>query len=109
MNERNSIALALAYKRARAKKLKIKEIGLTTDITEDEINILVKKFAEAKAEREGKQAKDLYRGQRIYIAGLIEFAAIKSGEEAIDYEYQNAFADAASQSEHVIDLNKLWE
>ena len=42
MVDKNAHALSMAYRRALAKSLKIKELGITPDMTEDQIDGQVK-------------------------------------------------------------------
>ena len=65
MTDKNEQALAMAYKRAVAKSLKIKELEITPDMSEEDIDAMVKFCAEAKAEKEGTEDwKQYLKGQR---------------------------------------------
>lgn len=108
MDGKNAQATTLAFKRARSRSLKIKELGITPEITEDETNALIETLAKAKAVKEGSEDDTEYiRGQRIYVEGLIALAKLPTAQERIDYEYHNAFADVAKEEEMVQDLDAI--
>ena len=106
MDDKNPQAMALGFKRARAKTLKIKELGITSEMSEDAVDELVKKLAELKAEAELGDWKKYVKGQRWYIEDLIEFSKLK-GRERLDYEYKQAFPDTADEDEMLDALEHL--
>ena len=53
MTGKNEQALAMAFRRALAMSAKIKELEITPDMSEDDVDGMVKFLAEAKAEKEG--------------------------------------------------------
>lgn len=111
MDEKNQEALALAYRRTKAKINKIKELGIKQDMTEKQVDALITKMAKAKAEtpesiQEGKPWTDHVKGQRWYVEDLIEFDKLDV-KEKLDYEYSNSFADTASEDEMLEELEKL--
>ena len=99
MEERNQHALALAFKRARAKSRKIKELGLQPNMSEKSINTIIKALAEAKAEKDGTDFKDEVKGQRWYVEDLLEFAKLKTAQERLDREYDNSICEVAGEDE----------
>ena len=98
MNERNPQALAVAYRRAVAKKLKIKALEIEADIDEAGIDAIIKYLAEAKAEETGKEWTTFVKGQRWYVEDLVKFAGLTT-EEMLEYEYKQAFPDTATENE----------
>jgi hypothetical protein len=107
--KREPKALALAYKRARAKSLKIKELGIHPAMTEAETDALIVKLAKQKAtesEKEGADYKDFVKGQRWYVEDLIAYSA-KSTTERLDFEYEVAFPETATEEEMIAKLEEL--
>lgn len=107
MVDKNSHALAMAYRRALAKSLKIKELGITPDMDEDSIDAQVKFCAELKAEREGVEDwKQFIKGQRWYIEDLVAFSKLDA-QSRLDLEYKNSFPDVATEQEMLNSLQVL--
>lgn len=109
MNGKNPEALAQAFKAAKAKKLKIKELGIKPKMTDTAKDKLIKKLAISKAETldDGSEWKDHVKGQRWYVESLIEFSAIPTNQEMLDYEYSRSFADCASEEEMINALDEI--
>ena len=107
MVDKNEQALAMAYRRAVAKSLKIKELGITPDMDEDCIDGMVKWLAEVKADKEGKEDwKQFLKGQRWYIEDLIAFSKLDA-QQRLDLEYRNSFPDVATEAEMLNSLEVL--
>ena len=107
MTDKNEQALAMAYRRAVAKSLKIKELEITSDMTEEDIDAMVKFLAEAKAAKEGNEDwKQYLRGQRWYVEDLVAFSGLDA-QGRLDLEYRNSFPDVASEQEMLNSLQVL--
>jgi hypothetical protein len=106
MEEKNPQALTMAYKRVVGKSMKIRELDITPDMNETEIDHMVKFMAEAKADREGGDWKQYLKGQRWYVEDLVKFSGM-SAQERLDHEYALSFPEIAGESEMVTALNAL--
>lgn len=106
MDEKNPQALTMAYKRVVGKSMKIKELEITPDMTEEQVDHMVKFLAEAKAEREGGDWKQFLKGQRWYVEDLVKFSGM-TGEERLNLEYSMSFPEIASEGEMISALNAL--
>ena len=107
MTGKNEQALAMAYRRAVAKSLKIKELEITPDMTEEETDEMVKFCAELKASKEGVEDwKQYLKGQRWYVEDLITFSKLDA-QARLDLEYRNSFPDVASEQEMLNSLQVL--
>jgi hypothetical protein len=101
IDSKNEQALAMAYRRAVAKSLKIKELEITPEMADDPdaVNAMVKFMAERKAEKEGTEDwKQFVKGQRWYVEDLVAFSRL-TAQERLDLEYKHAFPDIASEAE----------
>ena len=106
---KNEQALAMAYKRAVAKSMKIKELEITPDMAEnpDAVDAMIKFMAETKAVKEETEDWQQYlKGQRWYIEDLVRFSAL-TAQERLDLEYKHAFPDIASEDEMLSSLQTL--
>lgn len=107
MTDKNAHALAMAYKRAVAKSLKIKELEITPDMDEEAIDAMVKFLAELKAEREGVDDwKQFLKGQRWYVEDLVAFSKLDA-QQRLDLEYRNSFPEVATEQEMLNSLQVL--
>lgn len=107
MESKNDQALAMAYRRAVAKSLKIKELEITPDMSEEDIDAMVKYCAEVKAAKEGVEDwKQFLKGQRWYIEDLVAFSKLDA-QQRLDLEYRNSFPDVASEQEMLNSLQVL--
>lgn len=108
MDERNHEVLALAFKRAKAKTLKIKELAITPKMTKKAIDTLIVKLSDVKmAEPDNtKNRNDTVKGQRWYIEDLVAFSAMDP-QARLDNEYNNCFSDIASEDEMLLALEAL--
>ncbi len=98
MIDKNPQALALAFKKCVGKVSKIKELGITPEIEDDSVELLIESLATAKSEAEKTSLAENVKGQRWYIEGLVKFSGM-TPEEQLEAEYQGAFADTASEDE----------
>ena len=107
MTDKNAHALAMAYKRALAKSLKIKELEITPDMSEEDIDAMIKFCAELKAEKEGVDDwKQFLKGQRWYVEDLVAFSKLDA-QQRLDLEYRNSFPDVATEAEMLNSLEVL--
>lgn len=107
MTDKNAHALAMAYKRAVAKSLKIKELEITPDMSEEDIDAMVKFLAELKAEKEGVDDwKQFLKGQRWYVEDLVAFGKLDA-QQRLDLEYRNSFPEIATEAEMLNSLQVL--
>ena len=107
MTDKNAHALAMAYKRAVAKSLKIKELEITPDMEEEDIDAMVKFCAELKAEKEGVDDwKQFLKGQRWYVEDLVAFSKLDA-QQRLDLEYRNSFPEVATEAEMLNSLQVL--
>lgn len=106
MEDKNPQALTMAYKRVVGKSMKIKELEITPDMTEEAIDAMVKFLAEAKADREGGDWKQSLKGQRWYVEDLVKFSGM-SAEERLNLEYSMSFPEIASEGEMIGALKSL--
>lgn len=111
MDDKNQEALALAFRRAKAKTLKIVELGIKPAMTEKQIETLITKMAKKKADtpeaiQEGTKWTEYVKGQRWYIEDLLEFSK-KDAKARLEHEYSNSFAETASEDEMLSALEEL--
>jgi hypothetical protein len=96
--DKNPQAMALAFKKAKGKKLKIQELGITPDMDEESIELLIETLATAKAVEDGDTMADHVKGQRWYVESLVEFSGM-TVQEQLAKEYEDSFANNASEAE----------
>ena len=109
MTDKNEQALAMAYRRAVAKSLKIKELCISPEMDgdEDATDAMVKYLAESKALKEGVEDwKQYLKGQRWYVEDLIAFSKLDA-QGRLDLEYRNSFPDVASEQEMLNSLQVI--
>jgi len=106
VDERNHEVLALAYRRAKAKSLKIKELAITSDMKTEDVDTLITALSKKKAEESEQEWTEHVKGQRWYVEDLVEFSKL-GAQERLDYEYQQCFADLASEDEMLAELGGL--
>lgn len=106
MIDKNPQALALAFKKCKGKLAKIKELGITPDMDDDAKDALIEQLAVKKAEAKGITVEEAVEGQTWYVDGLIEFSGLNT-EERLQKEYDDSFADTASESEMLRVLEAL--
>lgn len=107
MIDKNEQALAMAYRRAVAKSIKIKELEIDPDMNEEAIDAMVKFLAELKAEKEGTEDwKQYLKGQRWYVEDLVAFSKLDA-QARLDLEYRNSFPDVATEKEMLNSLQAI--
>lgn len=104
--ENDPLIRASAFRSARGKSVKIAELGITPDMSEDAIDEIVSQLAEKKAEETGKKFEDIVKGQRWYVEDLVKFSGLDA-QERLDYEYMQKFPDIASEDEMLQSLEDL--
>lgn len=106
MIDKNPQALALAFKKCKGKLLKIKELKITPDMKEKAIDTLVEDLSTAKAVEKETNITEVVAGQRWYVEGLVKFSGMTT-EEQLQAEYDDSFADTASEAEMLKALTNL--
>lgn len=106
MIDKNPQALALAYKKCKGKLLKIKELVITSTMSAAKIETLIENLSKAKAKEKDVNISEVVEGQRWYVEGLVKFSALTI-EEQLTAEYEDSFADSASESEMLKSLAAL--
>lgn len=106
MDARNPQALAMAFKKAKSKILKIKELKITPDMDEELVETLIENLSTAKAIENETSMEEFVKGQRWYVESLVKFSGL-SIDEQLEAEYQESFADSASEIEMVAALTAL--
>ena len=97
--ERNQKVAAQAFKKTKRKLQRIKELGITPDMTEEQIDKIVVDLATAKAlDNEGSTVEDHLDGQQWYVESLVKASGMTS-QEVFEAEYDDSFADVASDDE----------
>ena len=94
-------ALTAAYKDAVAKNVRIKELGITPDISQETIDKIVEDLSTAKALAEpGTQVKDFRSGQEWYVESLVTYSKL-TAEERLEFCYNQKFAEQANEAEMI--------
>ncbi len=109
MIDKNPQALSLAFKKCSGKILKIKELGITPEIEDDSVELLIESLATAKVEasEDGSVSMaEAVKGQRWYVEGLVKFSGMTQKEQ-LQHEYDASFADTASEDEMLEALERL--
>jgi len=104
--DKNQHALALAYKKAKAKSNKVKELGIHIDMSEQDIEDMIVTQAKAKAETAGDEWTTHIKGMRWYVESLVKFSGL-TATERLNTEYEDAFAEVASEAEMLAKLEDL--
>jgi len=92
--------MAIAFRHAKGKSLKIKELGITPGMSAEEQDALIVKLAKAKSTNDWESQ---VKGQRWYVEDLVKFSGM-TPQEKLDYEYSQAFPDIAGEDEMVAAL-----
>ncbi len=104
---KNQQALALAFRKCRGKLLKIKELGITPDMKEKDIEALIEKRAEEKvADDSTIDINEAVTNQRWYVEMLVKFSGMTT-EKQFEAEYADSFADTASEPEMITVLDEI--
>ena len=99
MIDKNPQALALAYKKCKGKLIKIKELGITPDMKEADVEALIETLSTAKAaDKKSTDINEFVQGQRWYVEGLVKFSGLEL-EQQFQAEYDDSFAEFASETE----------
>ena len=106
--DKNQQGLTLAFKKVTGKSTKIKELGITVELTNEEVDEVIIALAKAKAEREGTDWTSHVKGQRWYVQSLQAFSAL-TAEERLQTEYEEAFAEIASEQEMLIVIQRQMD
>jgi len=106
MIDKNPQALALAFKKCKGKIQKIAELEITATMKDAKIDALIEALATAKAVEKSVNISEVIAGQRWYIESLVKFSGL-SVEEQLTAEYEDSFADTASESEMLKALGNL--
>ena len=106
MIDKNPQALALAYKKCKGKIQKIQELKITSTMKDAKIETLIENLATAKAVEKAVNISEVVQGQRWYVEGLVRFSGLTI-EEQLNSEYEDSFADSASESEMLKSLESL--
>lgn len=106
MIDKNPQALALAFKKCKGKLLKIKELTITPDLSDDEVEGLIETLSIAKAKEKKVEMSEVVVGQRWYVENLVKFSGMTI-EEQLQAEYDDSFADTASEGEMLKALANL--
>lgn len=104
--DKNPQALALAFKKCKGKIQKIKELKITPDMKEAAVDKLIENLSEAKAVEKEVNITEVVAGQRWYVENLVRFAGLTI-EEQLQAEYDDSFADSASEAEMLKALTEL--
>jgi hypothetical protein len=103
MIDKNPQALALAFKKCKGKLLKIKELEITPKMTTKRIDKLIEELSTVKAVEKSTNMAEFVAGQRWYVEGLVKFSGMKI-EEQLQAEYEDSFAESASEAEMLAEL-----
>jgi len=107
MNDKNPQARTLAFKKCRGKLLKIKELGITPDQSEDVTEAMIEALSTAKAaDKKVEDIAEFVAGQRWYVENLVAFSG-KTLEQQFQDEYDEAFAETGSEVEMLKALAQL--
>jgi len=106
MDGRNQQVLALAFRKAKAKSLKCKDLLVEPDMDNDAVDALIVYLCKIKATESGKPWETFVKGQRWYIEDLKAFSELDATAR-LDHEYKAAFPDVASEDEMLLELERL--
>lgn len=104
--ERDPIATTVALKNAVQKATRIKELGLTPDMSQEDIDRVITDLATAKALISGQKMSGFISGQEWYVNSLIAFSKLSS-EEKLEAEYKRALIETAGFDEGVSILDEI--
>ncbi len=106
MIDKNPQALALAFKKCKGKIQKIAELSITSGMAVKKIETLIESLATANAIEKSVDISEVVAGQRWYVESLVKFSGL-SIEEQLTTEYEDSFADSASEGEMLAALRAL--
>lgn len=90
-----------------AKLEKIKQLGITSDMSQDSQDELVERLSEIKAIETETDIKDIRAGQRWYVESLVEFAGLEP-EDQFEHLYRKQFAKQANEAE-ILDVFRSYK
>lgn len=100
--DRKPEAMASACADGMAKLEKIKTLGITADMSQDDQDTLVEQLSQIKAIDTETDIKDIRTGQRWYVESLVEFAGMDPKDQ-FENLYRKKFAQQANEAE-IIDI-----
>lgn len=103
---KNQQVLAVAMRRAVAKTKKIKTLGITPTMTDEEVSAMIETLSAAKAETVGGLPEQYVDGQEWYVNDLKEFSAL-DGQGRLDKEYDDAMIDSGEETDKAAYLEAL--
>ena len=106
MIDKNPQALTLAFKKCKGKIQKIAELKITPTMKDAKIETLIEALATAKAVEKSVKITEVVAGQRWYVEGLVKFSGL-TVEEQLNAEYEDSFADTASEAEMLKSLSNI--
>jgi len=106
MIDKNPQALAQAYKKCVGKIKKIKELGITVDQSAEATEAMIETLSVARAAEKNVELAEVVAGQRWYVEGLVKFSGLTI-EQQMQAEYDDSFADTASEAEMLAALSAL--
>ena len=101
-------ARSAAFFDCKAKIKKVKQLGITSDMSQEAQDELVEDLSTAKAVEDGSKVADHRNGQAWYVESLVEFAGM-SVEEQFEHCYNRKFAEQADESEMLDSLQALTD
>jgi hypothetical protein len=105
--DRKPEAVAATCADGMAKLEKIKQLGITADMSQDDQDALVESLSEAKAIENECDIKEVRSGQRWYVESLVEFAGLEP-EEQFEHLYRKQFAKTANEAE-ILDVFRSFK
>ena len=100
--DRKPEAMSAACADGMAKLEKIKQLGITADMSQEDQDLLVEQLSETKAIETETDIKDVRPGQRWYVESLVEFAGMDPKDQ-FEHLYRKKFASQANEAE-IIDI-----
>lgn len=105
--DRKPEAVSAACSDGMAKLEKIKQLGITSDMSQEAQDELVEALSAAKALETETDIKEVRSGQRWYVESLVEFAGLEV-EEQFDALYRKQFARQANETE-ILDVFRSYK
>ena len=90
--------IATAFRKAVSIRQKIKELSITPQLKEDELEELAKKLAAEKALKTGVKISETIAGQEWYVKSLLKYSSM-SKEELLEAQYRELLIDNSSFDE----------
>jgi hypothetical protein len=107
MNDKNPQARALAFRKCKGKRLKIAELGITPDQSEEATEVMIESLSVAKAaDKKVTDISEFVSGQRWYVENLVRYSAL-TVEKQFQEDYDDAFAEMGSESEQLAALSAI--